>query len=99
MISFTCEPVIAHWVHAPSPSGRISEPGFELDQGGKMGIWKAVAKHLQNTLGKGNMKVSWSQKFSLTLVERERTASRIALSNTVATCHEQLCPWKLIKVN
>lgn len=33
LISFTCEPVPAHCVHAPSPSGRISEPGCGLGRG------------------------------------------------------------------
>lgn len=57
VISFACEPVITYRAHDPSPSGRTSEPGRGLDRGPredqqKASSWKAVAKSLQNTLGR-----------------------------------------------
>lgn len=40
VISFACEPVIAHRVHTPSPGGRRSEPGCGLEKG----LWTNEAR-------------------------------------------------------
>lgn len=98
LMSFACELIIAHRVHTPSLSGRISgcelERGLQADQGGKMGSWEVGRQFLSiyGTLwGRRKCGSHEIRNPPFTLLERERVASSIMGSNTVATCCEWLC--------